>query len=360
MPRKNFENIGDLQGYEYLKGVITDDPDTDTDTCTVRVKVVAGEAEDGSVSYEDHEFENTPIFYHCEEDSAEREDNGAILGAAAGFAINDEVIVLKQRPGLDDKIFVIGHLGGIKSCECFVEPFDGPLVTTKWPWDHSYEFFGYGTYPPDNSEISVTDGGLEIVVGPMPADGLWDQQIHQWFYFPTNPIRPNAKRVIFAAEASIACDETAQFHFYYLELFCEIDGEDCWLDIYVVSNLDTAYYDPIGCSDHEYEAADWKPHYSTPGYHEVWDKTILNNDFNYITLPVVEYYQSVYSNEELAAKFSIDLVKLSHGDFSELTAAAGGFTVKSAIIWMDIGIMAEGTPLQIDGGTMTVKHLEIC
>lgn len=41
-------------------------------------------------------------------------DNGAIEGAAAGFSVSDEVIVLKKR---DDTIIkVIGHVDGIRKC----------------------------------------------------------------------------------------------------------------------------------------------------------------------------------------------------------------------------------------------------
>jgi hypothetical protein len=114
MPRKNFENIGTLQDYEYLKGVITDTPDTINDTCTVQIKV-AGKDTNGSIVLRDVEFPATPIFYHCSEDAVERE-NGALEGAAAGFAQDDEVIVLKQCTGTSPNIFVIGHIDGIKRC----------------------------------------------------------------------------------------------------------------------------------------------------------------------------------------------------------------------------------------------------
>ena len=114
MPLKNFENIGTLQQYEYLKGVITSTPDSATDTCTVRVRV-AGNNTDGSNTFQDVEFPDTPIFYHCNPESVER-SNGAIEGSAAGFAIDDEVIVLKQRIYPEPSIFVIGHIDGIRSC----------------------------------------------------------------------------------------------------------------------------------------------------------------------------------------------------------------------------------------------------
>lgn len=110
MPRKNFRNIGELQGYEYIRGVIIGTPDNETDTCTVEIT--------GS------RYVSVPIFYHCTPDAQVRE-NGAIIGGAAGFAEGDAVAVLKQRPGLEDKIFVIAHLEGIRPCRFIL------IVSTK-------------------------------------------------------------------------------------------------------------------------------------------------------------------------------------------------------------------------------------
>jgi len=100
MPKKNFKNFGEMQGYEYLKGVISS-VDGDTDTCALSINGA--------------EHKTVPIYYHCSED-AEEISNGAIEGSAAGFAEDDEVIVLKQREGLENKIFVVGHIDGARVC----------------------------------------------------------------------------------------------------------------------------------------------------------------------------------------------------------------------------------------------------
>jgi len=109
MPKKNFKNIGTLQGYEYVAGVI-DSIDGGNDTCGLTV------GEDT--------FEGVPIFYHCHPEAEER-DNGALEGAAGAFAVGDDVIVLKQRKPdkigdtqIDDvlKLFVIGHVGEKRHC----------------------------------------------------------------------------------------------------------------------------------------------------------------------------------------------------------------------------------------------------
>jgi len=117
MPKKNFQNFGELQQYEYVPGVI-DAVDCETDTCTVTV----GE----------HSYAEAPIFYHCAPD-AEKRENGALKGAAAGFAQGDEVVVLRQRSG--EKCFVIGHMGGIKYCRPGILIISSPSGDEAFAWD---------------------------------------------------------------------------------------------------------------------------------------------------------------------------------------------------------------------------------
>ena len=63
-------------------------------------------------------------------------DNGAIEGAAAGFSVGDEVIVLKKR---DDTIIkVIGHTDGIKRCGAeyyFIHNFETAVDQPDYVWD---------------------------------------------------------------------------------------------------------------------------------------------------------------------------------------------------------------------------------
>jgi hypothetical protein len=98
MPTHDFNNIGEVLDFQILKGKITA-IDSATDTCTV---TVAGSSREAL------------IFYHCKPDSIIR-DNGAIEGGAAGFKVDDEVIVLINS----DKsvIKVVGHVDGIRACE---------------------------------------------------------------------------------------------------------------------------------------------------------------------------------------------------------------------------------------------------
>lgn len=102
MPTHDFKDIGDVLGFDILRGTITA-IDTTTDTCTVTV--------DGASL-------TALLFYHCAPDSILR-DNGSISGAASGFAVNDIVIVLKKHDG--SMVKVIGHIDGIRRCELYVQ-----------------------------------------------------------------------------------------------------------------------------------------------------------------------------------------------------------------------------------------------
>jgi hypothetical protein len=101
MPTHDFKNIGDVLDFELLRGTIKT-VDSATDTCTVDV--------DGSTV-------DALIFYHCKPDSIARA-SGAIEGAAAGFKVGDEVIVLKKYDG--SAIKVIAHTDGVRHCGKYV------------------------------------------------------------------------------------------------------------------------------------------------------------------------------------------------------------------------------------------------
>jgi len=97
MPRINFPTIGDIEDYEFLQGTIKT-IDSSTDACTVDV--------DGSVV-------PALLFYHCLPNSELRE-NGAIQGSAAGFAVDDSVIVqIKYDKSV---VRVVAHVDGVRAC----------------------------------------------------------------------------------------------------------------------------------------------------------------------------------------------------------------------------------------------------
>jgi len=309
MPRKNFKNIGELQGYEYLKGVITDDPDQDADTCAVRVKDAEGN---------DVEFADTPIFYHCSEDAVEREDNGAIEGAATGFAKDDEVIVLKQRPDLDDKIFVIGHIGGIAPC-CFIEPWsrvvDGEesayaAITDKYPWAHLVSVWVEESYLNnvnrtanypfllDYDSLVFEDGEGSIVIDspsfniaapydPSSGPAVTYEQTIQYKLTDGTYIKKKARKVKFDAEGyTRTCYNspgTAMAHNYSL-LFSGKgpDGVNVTFEVVVLWNS-PGLYERIGCTDAVKGETEWLE--SHPSGYTKYRKNILENNGEWIELP---------------------------------------------------------------------------
>jgi hypothetical protein len=162
MPRKNFKNFGDLQQYEYVPGVI-DSIDGEADTCSVMI---------GENSYTD-----VPIYYHCKPDSPER-DNGAIEGAAAGFAVDDPVVVLRQRipeevaGDFEQKLFVIGHRWGIKKCDGFIMVVSSQSGDEALAWDIETNSLLIG-----KSELSEVESELSAMGYTSPvqatASGQW-------------------------------------------------------------------------------------------------------------------------------------------------------------------------------------------
>jgi hypothetical protein len=144
MPRYSHENFGDVQDHLFMKGIITS-VDSENDLADV---TVAGGSNGSDV----------PIFYHCEDDAEER-SNGAIEGAAVGFAEDDEVIVMCTVDG--SPVRIIGFVDGIKECElCLHEGFTKDFVTDgTWVGDHDSRWSGSGY---DGSNIYISEETLTI------------------------------------------------------------------------------------------------------------------------------------------------------------------------------------------------------
>jgi len=135
MPLKNFETVGILQGYEYLRGTITA-IDRVTDTCDLAAKELKPYSEQG-YTFQDTAYADVPIYYHCKADKTERE-NGAITGGSWAFANGDEVIVLRQRagaPAFENKIFVIGHPDGARRCAPVILVYSTQSGEESVAWD---------------------------------------------------------------------------------------------------------------------------------------------------------------------------------------------------------------------------------
>jgi len=148
MPRMNYPTVGDMQEYEFLRGIIVS-IDAATDTCTVDVCSV------GVVT--------ALLFYHCEPDSPLR-DNGAIEGAAAGFAEEDEVIVQVKHDKSEAR--VIAHIDGVRPC-------GWKFILTWGNGDHIDESFGLRFYVYDSNSNYVGTDYSYVPNEKEPRKGYW-------------------------------------------------------------------------------------------------------------------------------------------------------------------------------------------
>ena len=161
MPYYEHENLGDVQAHTFMKGTITSVNSSDD---TADVTVPGGS--DGS---------DVPLFYHCDPDSAER-SNGAIKGAAGGFSVGDDVIVMCSVGG--EPVRVVGHTDGLKKCGFLIK-----ITCMLWcvVWDFGIDDYATGVTW-NSSELTghpvdpEHDGG-PVLNADWPVDGRF---ISQW------------------------------------------------------------------------------------------------------------------------------------------------------------------------------------
>lgn len=100
--------------------------------------------------------------------------NGAIEGAAAGFSVGDEVLVLKRRDSLTSK--VIGHVGAKKKCSgaeyYFIHNFETAIDQPDYVWDMEYPGPDYYTMWQDNLLLD-TDAKFGEHACNIPIDNIF-------------------------------------------------------------------------------------------------------------------------------------------------------------------------------------------
>jgi hypothetical protein len=108
-------NLGDLQSYVYLEGIIKAIyPESDG--------IAEAKWDTADVEYENMKvFANAPVRYHCQKTGADRA-NGAVIDGAKGFGVGDKVIIMAKigtTPGKGEeyeKMYVIAHRDGVVPC----------------------------------------------------------------------------------------------------------------------------------------------------------------------------------------------------------------------------------------------------
>lgn len=272
-PAMAFLNLGFLPGAQkwrpmYRYGTITD-ISYDDDTCDVDLDSATSSQQDLNIN-QSTSLSDVPIEYmSCNADA---------------FGIGDEVLIKFENYDWDQPK-VIGFKEEPKPCECWFEPWDGPNLTSKYPWQHGYAvYYATGTHPGDLSTFSITDGVATFGMGELPNDGSeWWEHNHYWYYWPAEtPIRVSATRIKFTAYAEIDCSEMDPTPFFGMYLKGEDDaGEDVDFYIFVVEKH---YWPWVGCDDYENVETEWE--YKGNGYGVGWTKNILNGKTDFIDLPV--------------------------------------------------------------------------
>lgn len=165
-----FYNLAMLPGAQkwkptYLYGVISN-IDYETDTASVLLDLINSSQQALDILQDNFSLENVPIEYmSCD---------------SAAFVEGDRVLVkFENYDYAQPKI--IGFESEPKPCDCFwTEEWDGPLVTTKWPWaaDSGVSAFYYFPSPPadETFSYSLPSGAVTITLTPCTADPPQSQE----------------------------------------------------------------------------------------------------------------------------------------------------------------------------------------
>ena len=268
---RNFALMPAIQKWRptYRKGTISN-IDIEANTCTVTLDAASSLIQDLDINQAAVLHNVTVQYMSCH---------------ASVFEEGDRVIV--AFTGHDwSSPKVIGFESEPAPCG-WVEPWDGPEVTSRWPWQHNYSAVGGSGDPGDLATAVVVDGSLRIIIDALPPGENWIQHTHQWYYYPSpGPIHPKAGQVVFNVSAMIDCySQGILCHIYELFLIGEKEGQEIEFHIRAVCNY-TWDLGHIGCNGWNYPESDWMFGWADLRYG--WHKNILNGRAAWIPLPVTD------------------------------------------------------------------------
>lgn len=289
-PAATFYNLAMLPGAQkwlptYLYGEITY-IDYDLHTCSLNLDLISSSQQSLDILPEGvFAYNDVPIRYmNCD---------------SIAFAIGDEVLV-SFEDYLVANIKVIGFKHDPKPCGCWIEPWDGPLYDTRYPWVPLQQVLAKGTPPVLPGPVySITDGVLSIDIA-QTASGLFYYDAQYVLRYDLTGggsyIKENVSRVLFDATGSTYRDIVGYLAtFFMLQMSGQIEiitidefgeeqshYEDIAFYIYIVSNSNELGRVLIGCIDEPTDPTDWYDYYGDNN----WQCTINNNNTDYITLPV--------------------------------------------------------------------------
>ena len=200
---------------------------------------------------------------------------------------------------------------------CWVEPWDGPLWNTLYPW----QYLATGTITNDppaaltSPSISISDGVLDIEVYDTPPGGDWIGHQHYFYYNPDEPIRNSISNVLCDFTAGTYSGRYYEMGWLRVFLVCTVGAANVFFHLYLYASAS------LGLS----LTNEWQQTYAGPGGTD-YGRLLLLNTSDYITLPV-----------EGAV---LDYIGIE--------------------FWRDwIGGMPPG-PDQISGDTFSINNLEVC
>ncbi len=242
--------------------------DYDLDTCSVNLSTDNKSYYQNLVINQANTLSDVPISYmSCN---------------AYAFSVDDRVLI--RFDGQDwGAPRVIGFESEPVEC-CWTEPWDGPDLTSKWPWVHEFDWEGSPSYPyTDNSSIEIVDGKLNITI-PESENAQWGL-VHQWYYQPATPIKQSASKIKIITDARQECWQGIEMY-WWIGFVGQKDGTAITFLCTIFNGTYTGLFSgrpPVGCTnDPSYDVeTDW---YLRAG--NSWLKNVPYDQTDYIDLPV--------------------------------------------------------------------------
>jgi hypothetical protein len=214
---------------------------------------------------------------------------------AGPFEAGDEVVVEFEN---HDWNFpkVIGFKSAPKDCG-WTEPWDGPLLTSKYPWEYSYSAPG-ATILPDPAVVTVSGGVMTMTFGPTPYDsGAYSQEhLINYDQWRDVPIAKNIQKIKFSASAMILCyGADVLIHNYYFVAIGPSVSDPGKLVNATLIVVDNKLWPHIGCIGYDFDETDWESRSGGPTpiwWHDndpynwiVYEKLIKNDRDVFFKIP---------------------------------------------------------------------------
>ncbi|MGB5217108.1 MAG: hypothetical protein WBN66_02300 [Smithella sp.] len=204
------------------------------------------------------------------------------------FNVDDFVIVEFTNYDFEQPV-VIGFKEEPQAC-CWIEEWDGPALTTKWPWAGVFQAWIDDPTPPTlaGPVVTLSGGALNIDIAQTPTGEGWYDSQYVWKYDLTaGPgfIREGATKVILNAVGGVPrYDLNYGRNQYKLQIWGKTaEDADVYFNIYWVNNSNAYPFEPlIGCTDEAHDPTDWFDYYGNNN----WSCSVANNNAEFLTLPV--------------------------------------------------------------------------